>query len=130
MGKPLRKDHNSGGLRNPPGGRPQGAVGAIRRTAIEMAHDGGGHPFEYLLQIARDVEEDSDRRFAAAQACLPYCAHRLATQEITIKSDIDRMTPQQRVEYAASLAKKIQHENPDIELPRLTVIDGECEHVS
>ena len=126
--KKAKKKNGRGGDREG-SGRPLGAVGAVRRTAIEMASDGGGHPFEYLLQISRDVEEDPDRRFAAAQACVPFVLPRLATTEITVKTEVETMTPQQRVAYAAELTKRIQNENPNIELPQLTVIEGEYERV-
>lgn len=67
-----------GGLRNPPGGRPKGAINKRTRAVIEEAERTGQMlPLDRLLGVMRDPQAEPKARDAAAVACLPYCHARL-----------------------------------------------------
>lgn len=75
-----------GGLR-PGAGRPKGAASVKTRDIADNAAAEGITPLEFMLQIMRDVGEDSVRRLDAAKSAAPYIHPRLATLDVGNKDD-------------------------------------------
>lgn len=126
--KKTKKKDGRGGLRNPPGGRPVGAVGKVKREAARAFRQYGIDPVEYLCQRMADDDTDTDKRDAIALALLPYTIPRLTATEMTVRNELDDMTPDQLIERLDRLTSDIRLIRPDLKVPVL--IEGKADRVN
>ena len=68
-------------------GRKQGKPNALNAKARERAAASGLLPLDYLLSIVRNDSEAQDVRIDAAKAAAPYLHARLASIDMTSKTD-------------------------------------------
>lgn len=76
---------NGHGGARPNAGRKKGSLSKLTEDAVARAQEGGILPLDYMLQVLRDVQEDSSRRLDAAKAAAPYLHPRLANIEGDIR---------------------------------------------
>lgn len=60
-----------GGAR-PGAGRKKGGSNKLTQEAVEKAKAGGMTPLDYLLEVMRNISEDTAKRIDAAKAAAPY----------------------------------------------------------
>lgn len=67
------------------GGRTPGTPNRKTAETTRAIEESGLTPLDYMLQVMRDVGEDSPRRLAAAAAAAPYVHAKLASIELSGK---------------------------------------------
>ncbi len=126
-----RQPHHSA---NWGGARPNSGRGhspdKYSKELVRRAHEEGQHPFDYLLAVMRDPDEDKRNRMYAANACMPYCAQKLTQTEIMVVNELDNLSLAEKIALAASMRNNILEQRPDMTLPQLPVIEGEVVSVN
>jgi hypothetical protein len=111
-------------------GRKIGSLDRFSQALVREAYQTGEHPFQHLLKIMRDPEESKERQLQAAGGCLPYCMPRLAQVDMTVKSDLDNLSVDEKIALADSVASRILEHAPGTKLPELpATINGSAQRV-
>lgn len=129
MAREVHHSPNWGGYR-PGGGRPGGAPDKYCKELVRRAFEDGEHPFDILLKVARDPNEDKRVQMYAANACLPYCAAKLANIEPAASESLSDLSQIEKVALLTTLRSSILSMAPDTTLPRLALINGRLEGVA
>jgi hypothetical protein len=119
---------NWGGPR-PGGGRPKGSINRTTERAIAMAAEARVHPYQFLLDCIDNPELSLKERANCAAAALPYCQSKLTYSEHTVTSKIEGLSHQEKLMMAHATAARIIEHSPEIELPRIPLINGVIENV-
>ena len=128
MAKQAHHSPNWGGSR--PGSGRNHSPDKYTKELVRRAHETGEHPFDILLAVARDKNEDKRNQMYAANACLPYCAQKLQQTELKVSNELGSLTLAEKIALAASLRGNILEARPDTSLPQLPAINGESERVA
>jgi len=120
---PGKHSNNWGGAR-PNSGRKMGRIDKYCRAVLKDAYESGESPFQYLMSVMRDEDEDKKIRMAAANVLLPFTMPRLAQVDMNVSSETANLTLEEKIALAASLRGRILEHNPDAAVPALP-INGE-----
>ena len=83
---------------------------------MERAGENNTHPIDLLLQVVDDENEVMQVRLNAAVHVLPYIAPKLVATDVTkdAKSEVDEMSPAQKIERIQSLVERIAERRPEM----------------
>jgi hypothetical protein len=116
---------NWGGYRA--GGGRNGNPNKYCKELVRRAFEDGEHPFDILLQTARDPQEDKKVKMYAANACLPYCAQKLATIEPAVSEGLSSLSMVEKVALLQTMRDSILEMAPDASIPKLELVNGKME---
>ena len=127
---PRQSHHSSnwGGSR-PRSGKPFGRQDKYSTALLKEAYDSGSHPFQYLMSILKNKKEDKRTRLHAANMLLPYCMPKLAQVDVKMEAEVTELSLEQKVIEIQSRVARIAQQRPDIELPDLSIINGEAQRI-
>ena len=125
---PGKHSSNWGGSRAG-SGRPKGSINRTTERAIEMADQANVHPYQFLLDCIDNPELSLKERANCAAAALPYCQSKLSYSEHNVTSKIEGLSHKEKLLMARATAARIIEHNPDIDLPRIPLINGAAKNV-
>jgi len=116
-----------GGAR-PGAGRKKGSIDKYSKATVLRAHEGGQHPFDYLLEMMRDENQHPKMRLHAAGLAMPYCLPKLSHSTVQVESELENLSLQEKIALASNLRSRILEHKPNAKIPQLP-INGESKRV-
>jgi hypothetical protein len=109
-------------------GRKKGSLDKYSKQTVMRAHEGGQHPFDYLLEMMRNESEHPKMRLHAAGLALPYCLPKLSHSTVEVESELQNLSLAEKIALASNLRSRILEHKPNAKIPKLP-INGSAKRV-